>query len=68
MSFSVDPVSGSAAGQLGYVVAYQGGSAFLYLAIDGNASTSFTADEIQLVGTFEGVAVSGFEATNFQLI
>lgn len=56
-----------AANQVGYIVAYDGGNAYLYAFTDANADTALTANEIALIGTFNGVAVGGLGAANFTL-
>ncbi len=48
-----------------YVVAYQGGNAYLYLAADANSNGAIVASEIQLVGVFNGVAQGAFASGDF---
>lgn len=55
-----------AANQVGYLVAYDAGNAYLY-AFTNDGDTSLTAAEISLIGTFNGVAVGGLGAANFTL-
>jgi len=64
------PVSFSAEVGMGYIVVYQDGNAYLFHAADSSVADAgvLQANEIQLVGTFNGVAVGGFEATNFALV
>ena len=53
----------------GYIVAYQGGNAYLFHAVDSNdAAATLQASEIQLVGVFNNIAVGGFETANFVLV
>ncbi|MEQ1890570.1 MAG: Ig-like domain-containing protein [Alphaproteobacteria bacterium] len=47
-----------------FIIAYQGGRAFLYGA-DNTTAANITASEIGLLGVFEGVAVGGFAPGNF---
>lgn len=63
------PLSVAADTHKGYIVAYQGDNAYLFHAADSaDADATLQASEIQLVGVFNGVAVSGFEADNFTLV
>ncbi len=55
-------------GDKGFIVAYQGGNAYLYYAEDASVGGNLAASEIHLVGTFSNVAVGAFEATNIDLI
>lgn len=50
---------------LGYVVAYQGGNAYVYQASVVSAGTTVTAAELALVGILQGVAVGAITADNF---
>ena len=53
----------------GYVVAYQGGNAYVYHVVEGaDGDAAVAAADIQLVGTFNGVAVGALDASNFQLV
>lgn len=54
------------AGDIGYMLAYDNGNAYLYYYNSG-ADTAITAGEILLIGTFNGVAVGGLGASNFLL-
>ncbi|MBA2673510.1 hypothetical protein [Ramlibacter sp.] len=47
-----------------YVVAYQSGNAYLYLASNGN-NTAVIASEITLVGVMQGVAAASLSAGDF---
>ena len=47
-----------------YIVAYQGGNAYLYQVVNDN-NTAVVASEITLVGTFTGVAAGAFVAGDF---
>jgi hypothetical protein len=50
----------------GYIVAYQGGNAYLYYAAESaDAGADLAAADLALVGVFNGVAVGAFDATNF---
>jgi len=51
------------AGEKAYLIAYDNGNAYLYHADSGN-DTNIDANEIKLVGVFEGVAPGGFVAQN----
>ena len=55
----------TAASQVGYLVAYDAGNAFLYSYNDANGGGTLDATEIALIGTVNGVAVGGFNAANF---
>ena len=50
-----------------YLVAYQGGNAFLYQVTNG-ADTTVVAGEIALVGVFNGVAHGAFAAGDFTIV
>lgn len=50
-----------------YLVAYQGGNAFLY-QVTNNADTAVVASEIALVGVFNGVAHGAFAAGDFNIV
>jgi hypothetical protein len=59
-------VAVSATTNAGYIVAYQGGNAYLYQATEGaDAGADLAAADLALVGVFNGVAVGAFDATNF---
>ncbi len=63
------PITVAANTHQGYIIAYQGGNAYLYYAADVvTANSTLAANEIHLVGTFSGVAVGGFEASNIDLL
>lgn len=50
----------------GYIVAYQGGNAYLYRVVEGgDGDANVAAVDIALVGVFNGVAVGAFTASNF---
>lgn len=56
-----------------YLVAYQGGNAYVYLASDaaaagGNGDGAWQAGEIQLVGTLQNVAANGLVAGNYAVL
>jgi hypothetical protein len=56
-----------AANGKGYIVAYDSGNAYLfYFADSGNGVLA--SGEIELIGTFNSVAVGGFDASNFVLV
>jgi hypothetical protein len=55
------------AGDIGYIVAYDAGAAFVY-SYNSGADTNVTANEVALVGTFNGVAVGALGVANFALI
>ena len=65
---SVNVATGSltatTAGDDFYVVAYQGGNAYLY-QVNNDANTAVIASEISLVGVFNGVAAGAFAAGDF---
>lgn len=50
---------------LGYVVAYQNGNAYVYLASVVSAGTTVTADELTLVGILQDVALGAITSANF---
>jgi S-layer protein len=50
---------------LGYVVAYQNGNAYVYLASVASAGTTVTADELTLVGILQDVALGAITSANF---
>jgi len=50
----------------GYILAYDNGTAYLFAYTDGG-NTSLAANEIALIGTFNGVAVGALGQTNFTL-
>jgi hypothetical protein len=54
-------------GNVGYIVAYDAGNAFVY-AYNAGADTNVTAAEVALIGTFNGVAVGALGVANFALI
>jgi len=61
----------SATTNTGYIAAYQGGNAYLYHVVEGTAGTPDTAlaaGDIQLVGTYNGVAVGGLVANSFAIV
>lgn len=64
---AVGTLNVSANGDVGYVVAYQGGNAYLYHANAGGDSV-VDAGELALVGVFNGVALGAFDAANFQIV
>ena len=49
----------------GYIIAYQGGNAYLYYAADANTTNTYVASEIVLIGTFNGITDGAFTADNF---
>jgi len=49
-----------------YLLAYDDGKAFLYLA--NSADRWVVADEIRLVGTFDGVTTGAFDASHFVMV
>ena len=55
----------STAGDDFYLVAYQGGNAYLYQVNDGGFDTSVVAAEIALVGVFNGIAAGAFVTGDF---
>jgi hypothetical protein len=59
-------VAVSATTNAGYIVAYQGGNAYLYQATEGaDGDANLAAADLALVGVFNGVAVGAFDASNF---
>ncbi|AZS22285.1 M10 family metallopeptidase C-terminal domain-containing protein [Caulobacter sp. FWC26] len=66
---NVGTLTAANAGDTGYIVAYDNGNAYLYFynSSAATANTAITADEIFLVGTFNGVAVGGIGAANLTL-
>ena len=48
-----------------YLLAYQGGKAFLYLARDADDNGFIISTEIALIGTFDNVAANGLTADNY---
>ena len=64
---SITSIATTNAADVGYIVAYQGGNAYLYYfnASAVIADANITADEVALVGVFKGVAVGALDATNF---
>ena len=56
-----------AANNVGYIVAYDNSNAFVY-AYNAGADTNVTADEILLIGTFNGLATAALGVANFALI
>lgn len=53
----------------GYIVAYQGGNAYLYYVAESNdGGAAVAAADIALVGTFNGVAVGAFDPNNYLLV
>ncbi|MCA0355929.1 MAG: M10 family metallopeptidase C-terminal domain-containing protein [Proteobacteria bacterium] len=54
------------ANQVGYIVAYDAGNAYLY-AFTNNGDTTLASTEIALIGTFNGIAVGALGAANFTL-
>lgn len=55
------------ANDVGYLVAYDAGNAYIYSYTD-TGNTSLAAGEIALIGTVNGVGVGGLGAANFSLI
>jgi hypothetical protein len=53
----------------GFIVAYQGGNAYVYLATEsaGDADANLAAADIQLIGVLNGVAVGAMTTANFIL-
>jgi S-layer protein len=56
-----------------YLLAYQGGKAFLYFASDaaadgGNGDSTISATEIALVGIMDAVAANGLTAANYAVL
>lgn len=65
-------IQAAGAGQSAYLLGYQNGNAFLYLASDavaagGNNDGAWQATEIHLIGTFNGIASNTLVAGNFIL-
>jgi hypothetical protein len=50
---------------LGYVVAYQNGNAYVYQASVGSAGTTVTAAELALVGVLQNVVLGAINSNNF---
>lgn len=59
--------TGFTTADVGYLVAYQGGRAFVYANDTGSSTGTDTiiATELALVGTFDAVTLGGFTSTNF---
>lgn len=51
-----------------YLLAYQGGNAYLYVASDANADGVLQGTEIALIGTFNTVAANGLTAANYAVL
>jgi hypothetical protein len=50
----------------GYVIAYQGGNAYLYYVVEGaDGDAAVAAGDIALIGVFNGVAVGDLSTANF---
>ncbi len=69
---SYTQITAAGAGHSTYLLAYQNGNAYLYLASDaaaagGNNDGAWQAAEIHLIGTFSGVTANAFVAANFLL-
>lgn len=64
----VGAINVSANNDKGYIVAYQGGNAYVYHADDAGGNGALAAAEIQLVGVFSGVEQGGFATSNFLLV
>jgi hypothetical protein len=65
-------IQAAGAGQSAYLLGYQNGSAFLYLASDaaaagGNNDGAWQVAEIHLIGTFTGITANALVAGNFVL-
>ncbi len=65
-------IQAAGTGHSAYLLGYQGGSAFLYLASDaaaagGNSDGAWQAAEIHLIGTFSSIAANALVAGNFVL-
>jgi hypothetical protein len=65
-------IQAAGAGQSAYLLGYQNGSAFLYLASDaaaagGNNDGAWQVAEIHLIGTFSGITANALVAGNFIL-
>jgi hypothetical protein len=65
-------IQAAGAGQSAYLLGYQNGSAFLYLASDaaaagGNNDGAWQVAEIHLIGTFTGITANALVAGNFIL-
>ncbi len=67
---SIGNLSVSANQNTGYVVAYQSNNAYLYFVAEsaGDLNANVAAADIQLIGTFNNVAVGAFDPSNFLLI
>ena len=57
----------AAAGDVGYILAYDNGTAFLY-SFTNDATAAIVAADVALIGTFNGVAVSALGVANFVLV
>lgn len=57
-------ITASAINDTGYLVAYQGGNAYIY-HFDTGAAAAVTADEISLIGTLSNVSTGTLVADNF---
>jgi len=60
----------SASGNAGFVVAYQGGNAYLYRVAEaaGDADATVAAADMALIGVFNNIAVGGFVSQNFAMV
>lgn len=70
---AVGNLSVSADANKGYVVAYQGGNAYVYYVSEAanagaEADNVLSAADVALVGVVNGAAVGSFEASNFHLL
>jgi hypothetical protein len=63
----VGTINAFAGGDEAWIVAYQGGNAYLYHFVEGDAAVGVEFDEISLIATLNGVAVGGVDASNFIL-
>ena len=62
---SVGTINVATVGAAGYLIAYQGGNAYLYHFDDG-ATGTLDSFEVELVATINGATVGSLDASNFQ--
>lgn len=61
-------ITAAAAGNAAYLLAYQGGNAYVYHASDANADGTISATEIALIGTITGAAANSLTAANYAVL
>ena len=58
-------ITAAAAGNKCYLLAYQGGKAYLYFASDADSNGAIVASEIALIATLDGVGADALTAANW---